>query len=68
MSEWRDIESAPKDGSLVLLCDIYERFDGHRIFVARWCDGNRHKEWVCHGYRKQATHWMPLPEPPGGAA
>lgn len=52
MTEWRDIETAPKDGTEFLARDGTERD------VARW-----HNDHVCgeelgwHPF----THWMPLP-------
>ena len=65
---WRDIESAPKDGTKIVV-GIY--FDGGKYpEEARW------DFWV-DSWRKYAsgygegfgepyrpTHWMPLPEPP----
>lgn len=60
---WRDIATAPKDGSYILASDG-ER-DG--CAVVRWdCDG-----WVYawHEYdgpmqMHSASHWRPLPSPP----
>lgn len=68
MSEWQPIETAPRDGTLVLLW-----WDGDFAPVGFWQDG-----WVYTmtqarnldgavidillGY--EPTHWMPLPEPP----
>ena len=69
--EWRPIESAPKDGTRVLLWRV---FDGTAI--GRW--GNLvpddPQEWFDDGWIDNgqpicgeddpATHWMPLPAPP----
>jgi hypothetical protein len=73
MSEWRPIETAPKDGSHVLLhCDFGET--GRQITVARWCDDPSPagpygkfcwREMQDSSIAEQIpTHWMPLPEPP----
>jgi hypothetical protein len=63
MSEWRDIETAPKDGTMILMAD------GNIMFCAFWLKSER--AWV-DGSRDRngelitwdATHWMPLPSPP----
>lgn len=71
MSEWRDISSAPKDGTDIMLwchfslkpsiaiCRYHEsgRAGAHGRFV--WLDqgGSTIAERI-------PTHWMPLPEPP----
>lgn len=70
--EWRPIESAPKDGSDVLVVN------DRGIFVAQWNeDGPDNcldefwhvrdgKYW--HDLRgMKPTHWMPLPDPPSPA-
>ena len=62
MSEWQPIETAPRDGTEILL----------------WEDGYILGSWVEeYGYfadpdghlwkNRQPTHWMPLPAPPQGA-
>lgn len=69
MSEWRPIETAPKDGF------------GHRVLLWSWeyeiygiCyfgvdpqDGNSAESWrMAWDYQlfPEPSHWMPLPEPP----
>lgn len=79
MSEWKPIESAPKDGTRVLVTD------GVETEVADWYvrpypdryierpDGLFEKAptefaqgyWNCNDCQKP-THWMPLPLPPLG--
>ena len=62
--EWRPIESAPKDGSEFVAAY------GHQGFVkqlVRW--GKLYKRWESKGkpelgFLENATHWMPLPDPP----
>jgi hypothetical protein len=62
---WQPIETAPKDGTRVLLANRRYRFvdAGHY-----WRNANkRHprKRWVWNGWpRHEPTHWQPLPAPP----
>lgn len=61
MSEWQDIETAPKDGTRVLLV----RADNPEMHTAFWRDG----KWLCGGmgYVNGPSYWMPLPPPPKDA-
>lgn len=63
MAEWRsDIESAPRDGSSILLAKVpCNHWCG--IFVAYWGDDD---EWHYAVDRvvRNPTHWMPLPAAP----
>lgn len=62
--KWRPIETAPKDGTAVLIFDVPHGL----IYSARFFDG----EWISmsciDGYfgcrENEASHWMPLPEAP----
>ena len=75
MSDWQPIETAPKDGTSVLL------FGPLGVVLGRWCDAQRdtedfykrhqllnffsHTGWSYDFVdQHQPTHWMPLPEPP----
>ena len=55
---WRDIGTAPKDGSRLML---FRESDGMQ-FTGSWCD--------CYGWSDMnapiagVTHWMPLPAAP----
>jgi hypothetical protein len=60
MSEWKPIESAPKDGTWVLLG--YEGSD--TIMIASW-NGRSWDDGDFHSTIDGATHWMPRPNPPG---
>ena len=59
---WQPIETAPHDGSRILVYADYE------MFVVRWIDDwwhvndNKHGPYSLRG--PEPTHWMPLPEPP----
>lgn len=64
---WQPIETAPKDGTFVLL---YEREQyGHReggVFMAMW-DKNKGCWMLCKCTDlddELITHWMPLPDAP----
>lgn len=58
--EWQPIETAPKDGSPILL---YSSDDGcHQGY---WFEGSDDTGWCTDGlFSNGWTHWMPLPEPP----
>jgi hypothetical protein len=70
MGEWQPIETAPKDGTTILLSN------GYHMAVARWdenfwndanfcwsiSDWHNEPLYLRGGY--SATHWMPLPPLP----
>lgn len=61
---WRDISSAPKDGSAVLGWCVWTRTESAEARVVRYArtrDG-----WISApgAYDCRPTHWMPLPDPP----
>lgn len=73
---WQEIETAPKDGTAVLLWDAdledaphYEPVIGHFVdfeSVGGAPDGY-HSGWydnVSGRVELRPTHWMPLPDPP----
>ncbi len=55
--EWRDIASAPRDDSLILLWNGVEVTGG-----ARWEGG--WADWMHDWMDPQPSHWLPLPEAP----
>lgn len=75
MNEWQPIETAPKDGTEILISD------GDYIAIAEWRDDASFKQfengpgWQIFDCEDpfyswatdSATHWMPLPEPPTSA-
>lgn len=61
MSEWRPIETAPKDGTLFLVWAPGSEFDlPDMMSLCAWHpDGG-----FCVCELRYPTHWMPLPAPP----
>jgi len=66
MADWQPIETAPKDGTPVLLG---REFDTH-VALAEWDDEAmppfqwRVPDTEIAYHAKGYTHWMPLPAPP----
>lgn len=66
---WQPIETAPKNGTEVLVCRAYEdetvyavaHYEGHE-----WRDMGDIGWGGMTGDDNQPTHWQPLPEPPEG--
>ena len=64
MNGWQPIETAPKDGTQVLLACGSDYVDaGHY-----WRNANKRnprERWMWNGWPIfEPTHWQPLPEPP----
>lgn len=65
MSEWKTIDSAPKDGTRIIGGST-----GGRVEVVAHAQGNWRGDPWREGHHLgriawiQPTHWMPLPEPP----
>ena len=57
LTDWRPIESAPKDGAAVLL---YRSNPRRTVKVDRWLTNWWYETKIEHA----PTHWLPLPEPP----
>jgi Protein of unknown function (DUF551) len=57
MMDWKPIETAPKDGTCVIVA-TETRIVGEAFFSRKWCwqDGDT--------MVAKPTHWMPLPAPP----
>lgn len=77
MSEWRTIDSAPRDGSRIMLyIPRKSTYIPAKTVVGRWdvrdirpyFTNDRERLDGVRATRKiQPTHWMPLPEPPTDA-
>lgn len=77
MSNWQPIETAPKDGTrMVLFCErvVSRIHTGHWFSHEKQTDGVtswRYSGWWLDGFQHpfnqppfEPTHWMPLPDPP----
>lgn len=76
MSEWKPIDTAPKDGTTVLLSTldidaaqyvIAAFFEGSADFGGSPDDGPGWYLYPTNGNHQvigEPTHWMPLPQPP----
>lgn len=71
-SAWKPIETAPKDGTLILtwcvhvnaeFCDDAVAEGYAAPVIAKWIDHNG-GGFTWHGLAGTHTHWMPLPTPP----
>jgi hypothetical protein len=68
MTEWRPIETAPKDGAAILIWPAQSSFTGDDkiSYVVRWNDWK--EAWIeASGEEYDTfypTHWMPLPLAP----
>ncbi len=64
---WQPIETAPRDGTRILLFQPEEISRGrvlHRAVLGHWV-ACAHSGWVSDGLQHaEPTHWMPLPEAP----
>ncbi len=64
MSDWRTIDSAPKDGTPFLVW----RESNNTVCQVQHFDAFGRDDQVIEPYSGKfwkATHWMPLPSPPG---
>ncbi len=66
MSNWQPIETAPKDGSNIILgCPTY--VDAGYWEAEGWTlypDDTAPESDYCQRFTPAPTHWQPLPEPP----
>jgi len=80
MNKWQPIETAPRDGTSILIHNNYapglENGVAHHCWagntlVASWWADDDNGEWVVYiglvedpSVQFEPTHWMPLPDPP----
>ncbi len=68
MGEWLPIETAPRNGTTILLYDpIWTTYPWRQYVSARWIAAKGRFESADY-HHATATHWMPLPEPPQNQA
>jgi len=73
-NKWQPIETAPKDGTPVLLAIPWHgEGRGYLRFIGRWdwnCNrwekGESNRTYFTERMQAAFTHWMPLPKPPEG--
>jgi len=58
--KWRPIETAPKNGQEILVCNMKQGGVMHLVYWAQGYWQNKGSARVC----LQNTHWMPLPDKP----
>ena len=58
---WQPIETAPKDGTKVLLADSSVAADGYFDYLLNKGNGS----WVWPYVKREPTHWKPMPPHPG---
>lgn len=65
---WRPIDTAPKDGTWFLGCNIDPGIAA--VSVVHWSIAGGEWMWISEGWVSDGgsyldlTHWMPLPDPP----
>lgn len=71
MSKWQPIETAPKDGTEILLCTFdMDGYYSKEVTIGYYDDDGSNYCWKAFiddwGRCNNGlfTHWMPLPEPP----
>ena len=62
--KWQPIETAPRDGTYILLFGRHSRRGGLIQITARWGGGDWESADDGYGAYIIPTHWMPLPDPP----
>lgn len=63
---WKTIESAPKDGTVIILCGSFMRAGIPAVRTGYW-GGKRPARWMDESLGtcpRQPSHWHPLPDLP----
>lgn len=71
MTEWRTIDSAPKDGTRIITFHLWTTYI-QMVGISYWGSQGMYNAPAWHTYSAtgainhidQPTHWMPLPAPP----
>jgi len=69
--KWQPIETAPKDKTVIILGFLphWSLNGSRRVYEGRW--SKTQNTWTSvNGFMifSEASHWMPLPQPPESAA
>lgn len=68
MTDWRPIETAPKDGTIIFCaCEGQFSLAAWDSYCARWLakvNGESARDYYGDEVAVEPDHWMPLPEPP----
>jgi len=66
VEEWKPIDTAPTDGTYILVCD--SAVGGGHMTVVSYTEEDYPDVWetaeFCVYHETAFTHWMPLPTPP----
>ena len=70
--KWKPIDSAPKDGTIILACGLYKDREDLEVHPRSVCFKAYHPNapgkgtWRNHlGHKEnQLTHWIPMPKSP----
>lgn len=64
MSEWQDIENAPKDGTFLVWLEEPDHIHRSQVAVARFHPNVKFLNGQFSFDMPKPTHWMPLPPSP----
>ena len=62
--EWKLIDTAPKDGTRIIVCGETGQVWCDVKWVIRMRAGERWEHLTLGALRFNPTHWMPIPKPP----